>query len=218
MGMDGETSLDCLVKEAGLSTDDPTIATSLSSFYSWLYEEELVSVIPRIPLAQESLFEIVLEGTEDESDKLERAPSAEAPGKSFRWSAWEKDRIFQLACCILILLGVTRLAWVIAPAFEPAFARARHDFVEIFLENDRGKAEVSNSAAVRVERKPQPVRVDSIAVAGKATQIRLMREKLAACRICRDEYYLQNNEEGYRQEVEKMTALVRKIGELEVTD
>lgn len=41
-----------------------------------------------------------------------------------------------------------------------------------------------------------------------------LRQKMASCRIRRDEFYLQNNEDGYRQEVEKMTELAKEIGEI----
>lgn len=43
-----------------------------------------------------------------------------------------------------------------------------------------------------------------------------LRREMAECRIRRDEFYLQNNEIGYRYEVQKMTALAKEIGEIEV--
>lgn len=42
-----------------------------------------------------------------------------------------------------------------------------------------------------------------------------LRRRLAECRIRRDEFYLQNNEKGYRGEVAKMADLAREIGEVE---
>lgn len=42
-----------------------------------------------------------------------------------------------------------------------------------------------------------------------------LRRQMSECRIRRDEFYIQNNEDGYRREVEKMTALAREIGEIE---
>jgi hypothetical protein len=41
-----------------------------------------------------------------------------------------------------------------------------------------------------------------------------MRQELAACQIRRDEYYLLNDENGYSQEVAKITELVKEIGEI----
>ncbi len=42
-----------------------------------------------------------------------------------------------------------------------------------------------------------------------------LRKELAACRIRRDEFYIQEDEAGYRREVERMTAIVRELGEIE---
>lgn len=54
-----------------------------------------------------------------------------------------------------------------------------------------------------------------VPVAAQLEKIERLRQELAECRIRRDEFYLQNDEPGYRREVEKMTNLVRKIGEVE---
>src|SRR5690606_12378415 len=42
-----------------------------------------------------------------------------------------------------------------------------------------------------------------------------LRTQLEECRIRRDEFYLQNDEEGYRSEVHRMTDLAKEIGDLE---
>ena len=42
-----------------------------------------------------------------------------------------------------------------------------------------------------------------------------LRRRLAQCRVRRDEFYIQNDEAGYRREVEQMNELVRQIGESE---
>ena len=42
-----------------------------------------------------------------------------------------------------------------------------------------------------------------------------LRRRMSECRIRRDEFYIQNNEAGYRREVEKMSALAKEIGEIE---
>lgn len=42
-----------------------------------------------------------------------------------------------------------------------------------------------------------------------------LRREMAECRIRRDEFHLQNNEIGYRYEVQKMTALAKLIGGIE---
>lgn len=42
-----------------------------------------------------------------------------------------------------------------------------------------------------------------------------LRRELAGCRVRRDEFYIQNDEAGYRREVERMIRLAKRIGELE---
>ena len=47
------------------------------------------------------------------------------------------------------------------------------------------------------------------------SQVNDLRRRLAQCRVRRDEFYIQNDEAGYRREVEQMNELVRQIGEIE---
>jgi hypothetical protein len=47
------------------------------------------------------------------------------------------------------------------------------------------------------------------------SRIETLRTELEECRIRRDESYLQNDEEGYRSEVQRMTNLAREIGDIE---
>lgn len=47
------------------------------------------------------------------------------------------------------------------------------------------------------------------------TEIERLRAELEECRIRRDEYYLQNDEAGYRREVHRMTSLANEIGTME---
>lgn len=54
---------------------------------------------------------------------------------------------------------------------------------------------------------------DTLAVS--MAEIEDLRRRMSECRIRRDEFYIQNNEAGYRQEVEKMSALAKEIGEIE---
>lgn len=53
------------------------------------------------------------------------------------------------------------------------------------------------------------------APAPTSERIETLRRELEACRIRRDEFYLQNDEEGYRREVHRMTNLAREIGDIE---
>jgi hypothetical protein len=60
-----------------------------------------------------------------------------------------------------------------------------------------------------VESAPAP------GVAPDLGRIEQLRVQLEECRIRRDEFYLQNDEEGYRREVHRMTNLAREIGDIE---
>ncbi len=50
---------------------------------------------------------------------------------------------------------------------------------------------------------------------GEIQSIETLRVQLEECRIRRDEFYLQNDEEGYRSEVHRMTRLAKEIGDIE---
>ena len=50
---------------------------------------------------------------------------------------------------------------------------------------------------------------------GDLRRIEELRVQLEECRIRRDEFYLQNDEEGYRREVHRMTNLAKEIGDIE---
>lgn len=53
------------------------------------------------------------------------------------------------------------------------------------------------------------------AVSAELARIDSLRIQLEECRIRRDEFYLQGDEEGYRREVHRMTNLAREIGDIE---
>lgn len=52
-------------------------------------------------------------------------------------------------------------------------------------------------------------------VSDEFARIETLRTQLEECRIRRDEFYLQGDEEGYRREVHRMTNLAREIGDIE---
>jgi hypothetical protein len=52
-------------------------------------------------------------------------------------------------------------------------------------------------------------------IASDQGRLDALRKELAACRIRRDEFYIQEDEAGYRHEVERMAAIVRELGEIE---
>ncbi len=219
MGMDGEQSFASLIQRLELrSTAKPDIA-SLRSFYTWLYAEELITTtVARTPTAQESVFEIVMDDDEEAEFHEEEAVSQTVI--AFPWLALESwDPVLKIGCYVMTILGVIRIAWVVAPVFEPALQRAYIDIAEFFQDDDNEPTPmIAEASSVTAERTVFPSKVEYVSMAGEIDRMKSLREKLAACRIRRDEYYLQNDENGYRTEVEAITLLTRKIGELELSD
>jgi|GEM_PF-2702744 len=210
MGMDGEKSLGDLLQEAGSKLESDFNFPSLKSFCARLYKDSLVAPIAQIQTADESIFELVLDGDQIAPQK----------GLAPSWISLIKnwDQILKYACYAVTILGVIRIAWVVAPVFDPVMERANLEITEIFREDKNNRTLVDKKLPIVSERVPVTAKTESFTVAGKIDKVKLLREQLAECRIRRDEYYLQNEEEGYRIELEKMTMLTRKIGELEITD
>lgn len=63
---------------------------------------------------------------------------------------------------------------------------------------------------------PEP-RAANVSISPAIERIEELRIQLEECRVRRDEFYLQNDEEGYRREVHRMTNLAREIGDIEET-
>ena len=74
------------------------------------------------------------------------------------------------------------------------------------------------AAIPAITEKPAEAAVNQEAASAPAPAARsidVLRTELEECRIRRDEFYLQDNEKGYRQEVQRMSNLVKEIGDIE---
>lgn len=154
-------------------------------------------------------------------------------------------RSLAVAVGVVFCLSVIRLVYVSAPVFEPpvqrVYAEAR-EYLErgaparSHAESERsaveGAVEPVSLAARAPERpevpqleiEPEQVETPSASLAplpsrepvsAELARIESLRVQLEECRIRRDEFYLQGNEEGYRREVHRMTNLAREIGDIE---
>ncbi len=65
------------------------------------------------------------------------------------------------------------------------------------------------------EPRSQPQQPTMTGVSASLKRIEQLRIQLEECRVRRDEFYLQNDEEGYRREVHRMTNIAREIGDIE---
>ncbi len=75
-------------------------------------------------------------------------------------------------------------------------------------DHDPGEPVMVSPMAPEPPAAPGPLRDD-------LEWIEALRAQLEACRIRRDEFYLQNDEVGYRREVHRMTNLAKEIGDIE---
>ena len=215
MEMDGERAFGPIIEDLELQLMMELPEAALLGFYSMITSERLVTV--DAPL-DESIFELLPEveveletdseqGAESDQPTPEKAEVKEA-GKGF-------GKFLRMAGVVVIAIGIIRVAWLVAPILEPMIDRAYQEVAEIFSSDDARDSDL-NSTSVTAERSVLDSDVSGVAFAGRGP-IDSLRQELAECRIRRDEYYLQNNEEGYREEVERMTSLAKRIGKLELS-
>lgn len=155
---------------------------------------------------------------------------------------WQRQAL-KMSAILLFSLAVLRIAYVAAPILEPP-VNLFYASVEGYFDRDATRPEerraetevretpvrelalagraqsdpanlpappVAEVVPYREEMIPEPVRTEAPTFA----DVEQLRREMAECRIRRDEFYLQNNEIGYRYEVQKMTALAKEIGEIE---
>lgn len=232
---DGEKTFEQLGREVYNEFSGLITAKGLLNFYTWLYDESLVLC------NFESVFELVAQEGEDESDSqvsetLKRLIShPEIP----RVAMTAVAVMFCLAVVRIAFVAapileppVDRLYSEVGKHFDnpsdvPTIERqAIADVHEPLVESLELAARVEALPELPAFEVPEPAVTVQKAAREKepfaATaetdslleRMNTLRQDMAGCRIRRDEFYLQNNEVGYRLEVEKMTELAREIGEL----
>ena len=228
-------------------------SVGLLNFYRWLYQENM------IVCECESIFELV-DSPDTQANPVAQAAQAarqQAPvevprekenlpstfdrviSKLQPKKEWHQQAL-KISAMILFSLAVLRLAYVIAPVFEPPVNRLYAELENYFYDSVQptsveGEAdgvlnspqkEMELAAQVEpqvVEPLPVPAPLDPVPAEVVAEEtlpvdpnlLDSLRRRLAECRIRRDEFYIQNDEQGYREEVEKMSALAQEIGALE---
>ncbi len=210
-------------------------AMGLLNFYRWLYEEDLVVC------ECQSIFELVDDEREAKPavrqmfpELIERIASV----SGIRLSEGQK-RALKTSAAILFSLCVFRIAFVAAPIFEPPVnralaavegslmkgstetkeARTNQEFRETSVQKLKLAVEAVPDELVEVPHLPEfsvmPEQNPQVCIDHLLSQVNDLRRRLAQCRVRRDEFYIQNDEAGYRREVEQMNELVRQIGEIE---
>jgi len=208
-------------------------AMGLLNFYRWLYQENLVVC------ECQSIFELVDDEPELKTPVRQVVPKIKeriASAPNIRLNDWQRQAM-KISAAVLFCLCVFRIAYVAAPIFEPpvdrVFAAVEGYFTEdvTAVKEARTDQEFRETAIQEMELAVQAQQVEEVPPAPEFSvmpeeklqanteellfEINDLRHRLAECRAHRDELYIQNNEAGYRREVEQMTDLVRQIGEIE---
>lgn len=235
---DGRQTYEEVAKEVYKLQPGGFTAMGLLNFYNWLYDEDLV-------LCEcDSIFELVADPVETGEDEsvaprlssfVRHLLNDPRVHKGVKISA---AVIFSLS--VLRLAYVT--APVFEPPVDRLYAEAGRLFNRQDGGTSHGELERSVEVSP-VERVELAAKVDPAApanaapeefvevappaespeapveqvptVASKLEIIETLRLHLEECRIRRDEFYLQNDEEGYRREVHRMTNLAKEIGDIE---
>lgn len=229
--LDGRRSFRDVSKEVYELKPGSFTAAGLLNFYNWLCGEDLIMC------ECESIFELVEDHVEANSD-------SSVPTGLFSDQFRRNPRMFRvlkLSAAVIFSLSVLRLAYVAAPIFEPPVNRLYAEAGKLMQADEAGGSMAKSERSVQessvekvslasraVEKSPPaleeplvlpqpeaPVKLAKSEIMPDMSRIDDLRIKLEECRIRRDEFYLQNNEEGYRQEVHVMTELAREIGDIE---
>ncbi len=178
--MNGRSTFGQLIEEIAPELPHEFTPGDWLHFYNWLYEERLVVCAP------DPVFEVV------------------KPAGDWKYNLARNTAI------ALLVFGILRISYVIAPAFEPAMDRVYSE-VEIWLQPGASDSSTESKRTLASGGSVKEFSVSGSAVENAAVE--KLRAQLASCRVRRDEYYLQNDEQGYRREVKRMGALAREIGE-----
>jgi hypothetical protein len=238
---DGKRSFEEAAREVYQQAGGGFTAVGLLNFYRWLYQEDLVlceceSVFELVADEEENLSDLsLLEGKQEEVEESFTRPrfgtvmetiDGMLPGKD-----WQK-RAIKISAMVFFGLSILRLGYVTAPVFEPPLNRL-YAGVESYFYSGEKPVQVESIRAIsdspqkevklagRVEPSmPEPPAFSPPVVEESADDVNLqliedLRRRMSECRIRRDEFYIQNNEAGYREEVEKMSEIAREIGEIE---
>lgn len=231
---DGRQTFEDVAKEVYALQPGGFTANGLLNFYNWLYDEDLV-------LCEcDSIFELVAEPHESDVEEP-AAPHFSAFARMLLNDA-RSLRAVKITAAIIFSLSVLRLAYVTAPVFEPPVDRLYAEAGRFFKKLDGGashgelersaemspveRVELASKAGPALSEETEPEELVEVeppvespepapAIAQTLETIETLRVQLEECRIRRDEFYLQNDEEGYRREVHRMTNLAKEIGDIE---
>jgi hypothetical protein len=244
MSFNGKTTFEAAAKRAYTRRPGAFSANGLLNFYNWLYTENLVlcecDSIFELVIGDGEPDRGDSDDVRSEIGLSEFAGRLLEDSRVRRGLAIAVALVFSLSVIRLVYIA----APVFEPPVNRLYAELGQWFdsetpVGTIAESQRAAADSSVEAVELSARAPErtPAVPESSAperVVVKATEkaeplvapadlpeaisvsrIETLRVELEECRIRRDEFYLQNDEEGYRREVHRMTNLAREIGDIE---
>lgn len=238
---DGVRTYEAIAREVHEKYRGEFSPVGLTNFYQWLYDENLVlcecdSIFELVTDDDPQPGAVPLP-----SYRKEQAPPPglrEMVAERFNVTEeWQKQAI-KISAMILVSLAILRIAYIAAPIFEPPVNHLYSSIEGYFYKDatpltEKRLVQPRETPIEEMElagrAMPQPVTMPSTSEMSPPLtaipepepyrptmqDLENLRRELAECRIRRDEFYIQNNEIGYRYEVQKMTALTRQIGEVE---
>jgi len=244
MSFDGTTTFEAAAKRTYERQPGAFTANGLLNFYNWLYSENLV-LCECDSIFELVLGDPELDRDDDDSRSemglSEFAGRLLEDSRVRRGLAVTVAIVFSLSVIRLVYVA----APVFEPPVNRLYAELGNWFGEeapVGTIAESQRAPVDSSVAtvelsaravepesdVQEEPAPEGSIVPEPLVAAAAplpsapeapvapvSRIDTLRTQLEECRIRRDEFYLQNDEEGYRREVHRMTNLAREIGDIE---
>ncbi|MDF1756407.1 MAG: hypothetical protein P1U89_26705 [Verrucomicrobiales bacterium] len=213
LSLDGEQQFIEVVRDVKNEHSGEFEATDVWMFLDWLVENDLVE-------------NAAIEAADSSEGRSPRLPHILEPKASTRpWMKVPLQAVGILLACGVSAFGAYKLTPLVIASFnEPVVeassvevAAAKVEPVKIEEASTAVRTpqiaeakEVTFAARAKVEEMLPPVE-EAPSLVEKLVG---MRQEMAACQIRRDEYYLLNDEAGYRKEVEKISELVKEIGQI----
>ncbi len=244
MSFNGKTTFEAAAKRAYTRRSEAFTANGLLNFYNWLYTENLIlcecDSIFELVIGEVEPDRGVSDGVRGENGLSEFAGRLLDDSRVRRGLAIAGAFVFSLSVIRLVYVAapvfeppVNRLyaelgQWVESQTSVGTIAESQRAAADSSVEvvelsaraPERSKAAPESPAPARVvvtaAEKAEPLAGPAeVSESILFSRIETLRTELEECRIRRDESYLQNDEEGYRGEVQRMTNLAREIGDIE---
>lgn len=240
---DGERTFESVARDVHAKYRGQFSPVGLTNFYQWLYDENLIlceceSVFELVTDEEPQVSVTIPLRKREVQPKEEKGFQESLIEKLGLDGDWQKKAL-KISAMVLLSLAVLRIAYVAAPIFEPPVNLLYSSIEGYFYQDAKPLAEersvqprdtpieemelgaraVSQDDTPPVPQQVAPAVTEPIPAPEPyrptVSDLDDLRRELAECRVRRDEFYIQNNEVGYRYEVQKMTTLVRQIGEVE---